>query len=125
MWALRNAGSDFPEKASYALLYEPLIRKYSKTDFDMLINAQDLRQISASLDDSYKTTVEKAANGGKADYLTVENEMWKAYYLELSQYIKKHCKKTMCKHFSAAASTFTISCVSSDFAAISTILSMR
>ena len=93
MWALRNAGSDFPEKASYALLYEPLIRKYSKTDFDMLINAQDLRQISASLGDSYKTTVEKAANGGKADYLTVENEMWKAYYLELSQYIKKHCKK--------------------------------
>lgn len=93
MWALRNTGSDFPEKASYALLYEPLIRKYSKTDFNMLINAQNLRQISGALRGSYKTTVEKAAAEKKADYLFVENEMWKSYYLELSQYIKKHCKK--------------------------------
>ncbi len=93
MWALRNAGSDFHEKASYALLYEPLIRKYSNTNFDMLINAQDLRQIGRALRGSYKTTVEKAATGGKSDYLFVENEMWKSYYLELSQHIKKHFKK--------------------------------
>lgn len=94
LWALRNAKLDPLEKSSYTPLYEPLIRKYSRADFDMLKNAQSRRQVADALYGQYKTALEKSiSSDGLSDYLTIENELWKIYYSNLSDYIKKYFKK--------------------------------
>ena len=94
LWALRNIGLNPLEKATFATLYEPLIRKYSKADYDMLINSQSRNQVIDALHGQYRAVIEKLlTSDGSIDYLTAENELWKAYYRNIADYIKKNCKK--------------------------------
>lgn len=94
MWALRNTRLSPLEKKPYAALYEPLIRKYSKADFDALMNSRSHTQVTNAVHGQYKSIIEKALSSDEDyDYLSVENELWKAYYFNLSEYIRKYYKK--------------------------------
>lgn len=94
MWALRNTGLDAEQKAPLPPLYVPLIRKYSKTDFDLLINSRTRQQVAQALNGHYRNIVEKSvSDDGETDYFTTENELWKAFYASLSEYIEKNFKK--------------------------------
>lgn len=94
MWALRNTELADEQKSPMPPLYEPLIRKYSKTDFDLLINARTRQQVAQALSGHYRTIVEKSfSDESKTDYFTIENELWKTFYAGLYEYIEKYFKK--------------------------------
>lgn len=94
MWSLRNAGKSAIVKAPMASLYQPLINKYSKLNFEALINASTPSDVVNSLAGIYDGAAKRAVrDNGEVDYLTADNEIWKCYFAGVCDFIKKNYAK--------------------------------
>jgi len=93
LWFLRNLNAPEIVKGGYISLYEPMMKKHTELDFSALHLVKTVKQLISILPPRYASVIERATdNDGNFDYISIENELWKNYYLGIGNTLKKKSK---------------------------------